>query len=69
MEKYSTKFLNKQYLILMGILLVLLASAAVSRATGLHVHHDLRIELFPAAGRLTGIDDISIKSAAARVLE
>ncbi len=69
MEKYSTKYLNKPYLILVGALLVLLAFATVSQATGLHVHHNLRIELSPAAGKLAGIDDIAIKSAAVRVLE
>ena len=69
MEQYSTKSLNKPYFILVGILLVLLALATVSRAAGLHAHHNLRIELFPAAGKLAGIDDIKIKSAAAGVLE
>ena len=46
----------------------LLALAADSRANGLQAHHDLRIELFPAAGRLTGVDDIAIKSASGRIL-
>ena len=69
MQQYSTKFLNKPYLVLMGVLLVVLAFAAVSRATVLQAHHNLRIELFPAAGKLTGIDDITIKSAAVRFLE
>jgi hypothetical protein len=69
MEQYSTKFLNKQYLILMGVLLVLLAFATVSQATGLHVHHNLQIELYPAANKLIGIDAISIKPDAAAILE
>lgn len=44
------------------------AFAADSRANGLRAHHDLRIQLFPAAGRLTGVDNISIKSASAGIL-
>ena len=69
MENYSTKCLNKQYLILVGALLVLLAFAAVSQATGLQVHHNLQIELYPAANKLIGIDVISIESNAAGILE
>ena len=72
MGHYSGKIFRnylKQYLALIGVLLGVLVLAAVSQATGLSAHHNLQIELFPAAGKLTGIDDIAIKSAAARVLE
>jgi hypothetical protein len=69
MENYSTKFQNKQYLILVGVLLVLLAFAAVSRATELQVHHNLQIELYPSANKLIGTDVISIKSEPAGILE
>jgi hypothetical protein len=69
MENYSTQFLNKQHLILVGALLVLLAVAAVSQATEMQAHHNLRIELDPAANKLIGRDAISIKSAVAGTLE
>ena len=72
MGHYSEKIFGsylKQYLILTGVLLGIFAFASVCQASGLHVHHNLRVELFPAAGKLIGIDDISIKSAAARILE
>jgi hypothetical protein len=46
----------------------IVACAADSRANGLQAHHDLRIELFPADGQLTGVDNISIKSAPAGIL-
>ena len=69
MGHYAEKFLNQQYLIITGVLLVIFAFAAVCQASGLRVHHNLQVELFPAAGKLIGIDNITIKSAAARVLE
>ena len=69
MRNYSTKFLHKQYLILMGILLILLAFAAGTPAAGLRAHHHLQIELHPAANKLIGIDAISIKPDAAGILE
>jgi hypothetical protein len=53
----------------MGVLLVLLAFAAVSQATGLHLHHNLKIELYPATNKLIGIDAISIKPDAVEILE
>ena len=69
MGHYPGKFPNTHYLILTGVLLGLFVVAAVSQAAGLRAHHTLQIELFPAAGKLTGIDEIAIKSAAVRVLE
>jgi hypothetical protein len=69
MEQYSTKILNKQYLIPMGVLLFLLAFAAGAQAAGLRAHHNLQIELYPAANKLIGIDAISIKPDAAEILE
>ena len=69
MRHDSGKLLTTRYLILTGVLLGIVAFAAVSRATGLRAHHNLQIELFPAAGKLTGIDEIAIRSDAARVLE
>ncbi|MBT8368661.1 MAG: hypothetical protein KJP23_28540, partial [Deltaproteobacteria bacterium] len=73
MKHYSGKIIEtaftKQYLILTGVLMGIFAFAALCQASGLGAHHNLQIELFPAAGKLTGIDDITIKSNAARVLE
>jgi hypothetical protein len=47
----------------------LFAVAPGARANGMHGHHDLEIDLFPASGRLAGVDNIHIKSASARILE
>ncbi len=69
MGHYPGKFLNTHYLILTGVLLGIFVLASVSQAAGLRAHHTLQIELFPAAGKLTGSDEIAIKSAAVRVLE
>ena len=72
MGHYSGNILRsylKQYLILTGVLLGIFVLAAVSQAAGIRAHHTLQIELFPATGKLTGIDEIAIKSAAVRVLE
>jgi hypothetical protein len=69
MKHYSTKFQNKQPIILISFLLVLFVFCPAARAADLQADHNLRIELFPAAGRLTGIDDISIKTTAVRVLK
>ena len=69
MKHYSGKFQNKQYLILFGMLLVIFGFAASSQAAGLRAHHNLQVELYPASSKLTGIDDITIKSGAAGILE
>ncbi len=69
MKHYSGKFQNKLYLILSGILLVIFGFAASSQAAELRGHHNLQIELYPASSKLTGIDDISIKSGATGILE
>jgi hypothetical protein len=72
MAHYSGKMIRsyiKKYLIVTLAFGGIFAYAADSRANGLHAHHDLRIELFPAAGRLTGVDNISIKSTSGRILE
>ena len=68
MKHYSGKFQNKQYLILFGMLLVIFGFAASSQAAGLRAHHNLQVELYPASSKLTGIDDITIKSGAAGIL-
>ena len=59
MKHYPARFLKKSYIILTGVFLVFLALAAVSRAQGLRAHHNLEIELFPAAGKLIGIDEVA----------
>jgi len=69
MRHDSRKFLNTHYLILTGVFLGIFVCAAVSQASGLRAHHNLQIELFPAAGKLTGIDEIAVRSDPARVLE
>ncbi len=69
MKHYSGKFQNKLYLILSGILLVIFGFAASSQAAELRAHHNLQIELYPASSKLTGIDDITIKSGATGILE
>jgi hypothetical protein len=69
MRHHPGKFLTRKYLTLTGILLGIFTLAAVSQAAGLRAHHNLQIEVFPAANKLTGLDHITIKSAAARVLE
>jgi len=72
MAHYSGNIIRsyiQKYLIFTLVCAGIFAYAADSRASGLLAHHDLRIELFPAAGRLTGVDNISIKSASVRILE
>ena len=68
MGLYSGKII-RIYLSIAGVLLGVFAFAAVSQATGLRAHHNLQIELYPAANKLTGSDDIAIKSDTAGILE
>ena len=49
--------------------MVIFGFGASPQASELRAHHNLQIELYPATSKLTGIDDITIQSEAARVLE
>ena len=72
MKNYPGKMIRnyrKLCLILTLIFAGIVAFTTVPTAGGLRAHHDLQIDLFPAAGRLVGIDNISIKSAPVRTLE
>ena len=72
MAHYSGNMIRSyiiKYLIVTLTFAGIFADAADSRASRMDAHHDLRIELFPAGGRLAGVDNVSIKSASGRILE
>jgi len=69
MIRKSGKSQRKFYLSMSGIVIAILAAAAGSQAAGLHAHHNLQIELYPAANKLIGIDHIAIKPDAAGILK
>lgn len=56
-------------LIIIWILLGVLGGAVISEAAALSASHHIQIELFPAEMRLTGRNDITIKSHDTEVLE
>jgi hypothetical protein len=59
----------KSCLKILGILLGILSCAMISQAAGLSAAHRLQIELIPAAKKLIGQDDITIKTDGTAVLE
>ena len=69
MEPTSGKFQIKTNLILAVILWAIFALATYSQAVELRAHHDLQIELNPAASKLSGIDDITLAVPDTRKLE
>jgi hypothetical protein len=69
MRPNSGKLKSNPYLILSGIVMAIFTLAAGSQAAGLRAHHNLQIQLYPAASKVTGTDDISIKTDTAGILE
>ena len=69
MEPTSGKFQIKTNLILAGILWAIFALATYAQAAELRAHHNLQIQLDPAASMLSGIDDITLAAIDTGVLE
>ncbi len=59
----------KSCLKIVGLLFGISGGVAVSQASGLNAAHHIQIELFPSEMKLTGQDDITIKSTGTEVLE
>ena len=59
----------KSYLRILGISLVILSWAVISQAAGLSAAHHIQIELIPHAKKLSGRNDITIKTIGTEVLE
>jgi hypothetical protein len=68
MKKNLARSPVERYLILLGVLLALIVSAAASQAAELSSAHNLQIELIPAEMKLIGRDDITIKTGGTEVL-
>ena len=56
-------------LVLAGIIGAIFALATYSQAAELRAHHNLQVELDPAASKLSGIDDITLTAPDTRLLE
>lgn len=69
MEPKTDKFRLKTNLALAGIVWAMCAFATGPQAAELRAHHDLQVELDPAANRLTGIDDITLTAPDTGILE
>ena len=68
MNKHPNTPPVKQYLMLLGVFLAIVALSAASAAAELSAAHNLRIELVPAEKKLIGYDDITIQTAASKIL-